>query len=149
MAEISGNPVPFEDTIKVTSVDREGKMFQRVSRIEGSCQLYEVHITLDIHSELYPIEADQYHSILLVSSLSLEGGENKGTYNIHENTANTLLSKYSYCMYGKIFKHAMERGLLVVHISFGGLLMTLTGQPTELTQLEPDTSIYLLLRKLY
>lgn len=149
MGEASGSAVLLEDTFKVSSVDREGKIFQRVSRIEGSSQLYEVQITLDVHSELYPIEVGQYHSLLLASSLSLDGSENKGSYNIHENQSNTLLSKYSYCMYGKIFKHAMDRNLLVVHISFGGLLMTITGQPAELAQLEPDSSVYLLLRKLY
>ena len=149
MAELSGSAILFEDTIKVDTVDREGKMFQRVSRIECSSQLYEVQITLDVHSELYPMEPGQYHSSLLASSLSLDGSEGKGTYNIHESQANSLLSKYSYCMYGKIFKHTMERGLLVVHISYGGLLMTLTGQPADLAQLEPDSSVYLLLRKLY
>ena len=96
MGELGGSAILFEDTIKANSVDREGKMFQRVSRIEGSSQLYEVQITLDVHSELYPIESGQYHSLLLASSLSLDGSENKGNYNIHESQANTLLSKYSY-----------------------------------------------------
>jgi DNA-directed RNA polymerases I, II, and III subunit RPABC3 len=144
-----GTGILFEDTILINTIDKEGKMFQRVSRVEGSSQLYEVQITLDVHSELYPIEAGQYHSLLLASTLSIDGTDNKGNYNIHENQSNTLLSKYSYCMYGKIFKHTMERGLLVVYISYGGLLMTLTGQPADLAPLEPDSSIYLLLRKLY
>ena len=42
MGELGGSAILFEDTIKANSVDREGKMFQRVSRIEGSSQLYEV-----------------------------------------------------------------------------------------------------------
>jgi DNA-directed RNA polymerases I, II, and III subunit RPABC3 len=149
MVDTSGNSTLLEDTIQITAVDREGKIFQRVSRVEGTSQLYEVQIALDIHSDLYPMEVGQYHSLLLASSLALDGSESKGSYNIHENQSNTLLSKYSYCMYGTVFKHSIEKGLLVVHISFGGLLMTLTGQPTELVQLEPDSSVYLLLRKLY
>ncbi|CAG9310936.1 unnamed protein product [Blepharisma stoltei] len=149
MAGIGGSSTLFEDTIKVTSVDKEGKMFQRVSRIEASTEILEIQIALDIHSELYPMEPNQYHSIILASSLTLDGTEDDGCYRIHENQANTLLSKFDYCMYGKIFKHTLERGLLVVYISFGGLLMTLSGQSSDLVQLEPDSNVYLLLRKLY
>jgi DNA-directed RNA polymerase I, II, and III subunit RPABC3 len=148
MGDLGGSSILLEDTLQVSAVDREGKMFQRVSRVEGSSQLNEVQITLDIHSELYPMEVGQSHSLVIASSLSLDGSENKGSYNIHENHSNTLLGKYSYCMYGKIFRHTMEKNQLVVHISFGGLLMTIAGQPTDLAQLEPDSYVYLLLKKL-
>lgn len=149
MGDLGGNAILLEDTLQISSVDKEGKMFQRVSRIEGTSQLNEAQITLDIHSELYPMEVGQSHSLVIASSLSLDGSDQKGSYNIHENHSNTLLGKYSYCMYGKIFRHTMEKGQLVVHISFGGLLMSIAGQPTDLAQLEPDTYVYLLLRKLY
>lgn len=149
MANTGGSSTLFEDTIKVITVDKEGKMFQRVSRVEATTEILDIQITLDTHSELYPMEPNQYHSIILASSLTLDGSEDSGSYRIHENPANTLLSKFDYCMYGKIFKHTLDRGLLVVFISFGGLLMTLAGQPSDLVQLEPDSNVYLLLRKLY
>lgn len=149
MGEIGGSGTLFEDSIKITCVDKEGKIFQRVSRIEASSQLYEVQITLDVHSELYPVKVGQYHSLILASTLSLDGSENRTTYNIHENQSNTLLSKYSYCMHGKIFRHSIDKGMLLVNISFGGLLMTIAGQPADLGHLEPDSNVYLLLRKLY
>mmetsp|Transcript_9210 Transcript_9210/g.13696 ORF Transcript_9210/g.13696 Transcript_9210/m.13696 type:complete len:149 (+) Transcript_9210:6-452(+) len=148
MAEL-GTSTLFEDTIKVNSVDREGKMFQRVSRVEATTELYEVQITLDVNTELYTMQEAEYHSLMLASTISLEGTEDKGYFSIHENYSETLVAKFDYVMYGKIFKHSLERGHLVVHISFGGLLMTLTGQPSDLVQLEPDSNVYLLLKKLY
>jgi DNA-directed RNA polymerase I, II, and III subunit RPABC3 len=146
--EWGGTNVLFEDTFRIQTVDKEGKKFQKVSRIEAQTELYEVQIALDVHSELYPIEEAEYHSVVLAGSLSLEGAEDKGVYTLHESNQNSLLNKCDYCMYGKVFRHQMEKGLLLVFISFGGLLMSLLGQPSDLHQIEPGSNVYLLMRKL-
>lgn len=149
MEDWGGSSVLFEDTFKAQSIDREGKRFQRVARIEGVSELYEVQLSLDVNSELHPVEAGEYHSVVLASTLNLDGTEDRGSYVLHENYTNTLMSKCDYCMYGKIYKFKEEGvGQISVHISFGGLLMSLVGQVADLKQLELDSHVYLLLKKL-
>ena len=66
-------------------------------------------------------------------------------------TSHTLLDAYEYVMHGKIFKtqdakvHGQMK--LDVFISFGGLLMKLTGAAKELELLQPDNDVFLLMRK--
>ena len=52
-------------------------------------------------------------------------------------------------MYGKVFRHHQKHGDLdmSVFVSFGGLLMHLKGDETNLKNLDLDNRIYLLMRK--
>jgi DNA-directed RNA polymerase I, II, and III subunit RPABC3 len=59
-------------------------------------------------------------------------------------------------MYGKVYKYAdVARGggggsgtaKVEVYVSFGGLLMCLKGEPSNLSRLQLDQRIYLLMRK--
>lgn len=52
-------------------------------------------------------------------------------------------------MYGKVFKHHQKSGdhMMSVFVSFGGLLMHLMGDETNLNKLELDSRVYLLMRK--
>jgi DNA-directed RNA polymerase I, II, and III subunit RPABC3 len=64
-----------------------------------------------------------------------------------------LLDAYEYVMYGLVYKYQSETankeaGVKVsVFVSFGGLLMKLTGDPAKLNVLEVDSKVYLLMRK--
>lgn len=61
------------------------------------------------------------------------------------------MDNFDYVMHGKVFrfKDRSETGVakVDVFISFGGLLMQLTGDPKRLEELDLDQGIYLLLRK--
>ncbi|KAF5841945.1 RNA polymerase subunit [Dunaliella salina] len=63
----------------------------------------------------------------------------------------SLMDRYEYVMYGKVYKYkdAFSGGQVKVevYISFGGLLMLLVGDPKKLQDLEVDSSVYLLVRK--
>lgn len=63
----------------------------------------------------------------------------------------SLMDKYDYVMFGKVFKFRDQTigGQVRVEVtaSFGGLLMQLVGDPKKLESLEVDNSIYLLMRK--
>jgi DNA-directed RNA polymerase I, II, and III subunit RPABC3 len=56
-------------------------------------------------------------------------------------------------MYGLVYKYSPEAaskegGVRVsVFVSYGGLLMKLTGDPAKLSVLEVDSKVYLLMRK--
>ena len=62
------------------------------------------------------------------------------------------MDEYEYVMHGKIFKYkdTASGGALKteVFISYGGLLMQLVGDPKKLGELEVDSKVYLLIRKL-
>jgi DNA-directed RNA polymerase I, II, and III subunit RPABC3 len=61
------------------------------------------------------------------------------------------MDKYEYVMYGRVFKYkdASAQGAVRadVFVSFGGLLMQLTGDPARLQELALDLNVYLLIRK--
>jgi DNA-directed RNA polymerase I, II, and III subunit RPABC3 len=65
----------------------------------------------------------------------------------------SLLDAYEYVMYGLVYKYQAEAGnkeagvKVSVFVSFGGLLMKLTGDPAKLNVLEVDSKVYLLMRK--
>ena len=147
MADLASSTL-FEDTLKIEAIDREGKVFQQVSRVEGTTELHRIVVALDLHSDLYPVAVGQHHSIILTSSLSLDAREQELAFVLHQDYSNTLIEKAEYCMHGKIFRHVPDKGNITVSISFGGLLMTLLGANTYLNNLDLDADVYCLMRKL-
>lgn len=60
----------------------------------------------------------------------------------------SLLDTYDYAMHGRIFSYEHKAGLEVeIVASFGGLLMSLKGDQSQLANLEMDQVVYLLMRK--
>ncbi|GJQ08963.1 hypothetical protein GpartN1_g754.t1 [Galdieria partita] len=151
--------VLFEDVFSVTEVDMvkdpkdpsrkvKEKKFDKVSRILCYGENYQTELLLDINNEIYPIREKEKFEMVLAPTLSLDGRPDDGLY--HPSEEPSLLDKFEYGMYGKIFKFAEEIGKSVVYISFGGLLMALKGEPRIITpqSFEVDSGIYILLRKL-
>jgi len=138
----------FEDIFDVNAVDPNGKRFDTVSRIECTGENYEMELTLDVNTDIYPIEVNQKFSFALATTLSLTGAPDDGVFD--QSGRKSLLDKYDYAMYGKLYKHIDEPGTspkVSVYVSFGGLLMKLRGDPRNLQGLELDSRIYLLMRK--
>eukprot|EP01125_Pyxidicula_operculata_P015893 TRINITY_DN5419_c0_g1_i1.p1 TRINITY_DN5419_c0_g1~~TRINITY_DN5419_c0_g1_i1.p1 ORF type:complete len:144 (+),score=32.10 TRINITY_DN5419_c0_g1_i1:81-512(+) len=142
---MSRKMVLFEDFFEVKSIDKDGNHFDKVSRLECSSENYEMQLILDINVDIYRLELNQRFSMALASSLDEE--PDAGTYK--QNRGPSLLDKYDYCMYGKVFKtlHEEKSSKLSVYVSFGGLLMQLQGDREHLKDLALDSSIYLLIRK--
>jgi DNA-directed RNA polymerase I, II, and III subunit RPABC3 len=46
----------LEDTFLVTDIDKEGKYFDKVSRISAKSNIYEFELQLDINSDIYNME---------------------------------------------------------------------------------------------
>eukprot|EP00831_Metopus_contortus_P036114 TRINITY_DN2864_c0_g2_i4.p4 TRINITY_DN2864_c0_g2~~TRINITY_DN2864_c0_g2_i4.p4 ORF type:complete len:116 (-),score=31.26 TRINITY_DN2864_c0_g2_i4:328-675(-) len=46
----------LDDTIKVSALNREGKFFELVSRIDAESQMYDIKVQLDINTDIYPIK---------------------------------------------------------------------------------------------
>eukprot|EP01102_Stenamoeba_stenopodia_P002855 TRINITY_DN12734_c0_g1_i1.p1 TRINITY_DN12734_c0_g1~~TRINITY_DN12734_c0_g1_i1.p1 ORF type:complete len:144 (-),score=34.75 TRINITY_DN12734_c0_g1_i1:64-495(-) len=137
----------FENIFDIREIDRDGKKFDKVSRVEGSGENYEMELVLDVNTDIYPIEIGQKFTLVLASTLDLGGAKDKDHYEPINKPS--LLDKYEYVMCGKVYKYLEEKGHKVsVYVSFGGLLMKLRGDERNLQALTLDSKIYLLMRRI-
>lgn len=137
----------FDDIFEVKNVDRDGKIFDKVSRINCSSETYEVELNLDINSDIYKVTTGTKLKVVLTSSLNQDGTEQS----YYDSTVKpALLDKFDYAMYGKVFKYELDRGSskVSVYASFGGLLMMLKGDQRNLSGFEMDLKFYLLMKKI-
>lgn len=95
----------FDDEFTTTTVDRDGKKFDRVSRLTATSSNRSMQLTLDYHSELYPLKIGDQFALVLVSSLTqegeMEGGAQKQSWRL-ESGKGGLADEYEYVMYGKV-----------------------------------------------
>lgn len=147
---MSQQNILFEDNLVIQSIDKDGKYFDKVSRIEGIAEDSQCEIQLDINCDIYPINKQSLYGIMLAESLNTDGstGQNYFNYESYINK-NTLMEKFDYVMYGKFFRYTKnDDGRIMVLASFGGLLFSITGQPKVLQNLAMDQRVYLLLKKI-
>ncbi|EAL19150.1 hypothetical protein CNBH2490 [Cryptococcus deneoformans B-3501A] len=157
MAESSN--IIFDDRFTVDTVDKDGKKFDRVSRITATSHSLSMSLTLDIANELYPLEQSETFTLTLARSLvpseletldsradgdeGEEGSEvrrvKRELWRSHEQG---LAEDYDYVMYGKVGK-----GGSTAYFSFGGLLMALRGSYRHLAGVVVGENVYLLMRK--
>jgi len=122
-----------------------------VSRVEAKSEVNKFEIELDVNTDIYPMEKDALYSMVITSSLTQDASEefdifaykNEGS----KRTVSSLLDEYQYVVHGKIFKYTINKDRISVYVSFGGLLMSITGNQKDLKSLEIDSRIYLLLKK--
>lgn len=95
----------FDDIFNITEVD--AARYNKVSRIVGtSSTSSDIKITLDINSDLFPVEVNDALTITLASSLSLEE-ESKDTtasWRAPKAGEKSLADDYDYVMYGTVYK---------------------------------------------
>jgi len=146
---MQSNPsILFEDIFRVQEIDKDGKKFDRVSRIFCRSETYEMEMILDVNTEIYPVDYSQKFTVAIAKTLNLDGTPDEGTYD--QTDKKTLLDDYGYAMYGKVFKYTSEKAPSVkvsIYVSFGGLLMMLKGDQRNLQGIELDARIYLLMRR--
>eukprot|EP00009_Paramoeba_aestuarina_P010494 CAMPEP_0201537804 /NCGR_PEP_ID=MMETSP0161_2-20130828/65804_1 /ASSEMBLY_ACC=CAM_ASM_000251 /TAXON_ID=180227 /ORGANISM="Neoparamoeba aestuarina, Strain SoJaBio B1-5/56/2" /LENGTH=144 /DNA_ID=CAMNT_0047944309 /DNA_START=74 /DNA_END=508 /DNA_ORIENTATION=+ len=138
----------FEDLFVVETKDANGKPFDLVSRFECQGENYEMTLTLDINTDIYPLKKTDRFTMALATSL--DGYPDDGAYNPSIAQSESLLDKFEYVMYGKVFKLEQVSTPVVklaICASFGGLLMELTGDPRNLHDICLDQNLYMLIRK--
>jgi DNA-directed RNA polymerase I, II, and III subunit RPABC3 len=138
--------VLFEDTFEVAKLNPDGKKFDRVSRVVAKGETYEVDLTLDVASEVYPLKVGDKFTLVLASTLRLDGKPDEDTFN--QDGKPTLLDQFEYGMCGRTFKFDHVRDNVVsVIASFGGLLMQLQGEQRHIIRVRMDQRVYCLLRR--
>ena len=65
-----------------------------------------------------------------------------------QEASSNLIDQYEYVMHGKIFEDDLKDDDLTIYISFGGLLLQISGKNKDLKDLELDSRIYLLMKKI-
>jgi DNA-directed RNA polymerase I, II, and III subunit RPABC3 len=134
--------VSFEDTFEVLAVDSE--RFDRVSRIKAQAQTFLAEIEVDINTEIYPIAQKETLSIALAVATE-DGGFEGG-----RSGSQGLIDMFEYVMFGKVFKKTNTAANKVqVYASFGGLLMCLEGERSDMDVFSLDDRLYLLVKKVH
>jgi DNA-directed RNA polymerase I, II, and III subunit RPABC3 len=140
-----------EDLFDVRAVNKDGKHFEKVSRVHAVSESYETELTFDVATHIYPMKTGEKFVFALASMLSADGGDGS-TYD--QSGKKTLADKYEYVMSGRVFKISHETASqgnhlprTTVYASFGGLLMELKGEPRNLQSIENESRIYLLVKK--
>jgi len=162
MAAVSSSIV-FDDIFTINAIDKEGRKFDRVSRLYAHSKNYDMDLTLDYNIELLPLQPEQVFALALASSLArgpapgaatgdpnAEDSEDKDrdVWRPDGKGRRGLEDDYDYVMYGKVYKFdGGTSEIVTAYASFGGLLMSLTGSFRHLTGVVLGDPIYLLLRK--
>mmetsp|Transcript_6118 Transcript_6118/g.8896 ORF Transcript_6118/g.8896 Transcript_6118/m.8896 type:complete len:147 (+) Transcript_6118:93-533(+) len=138
----------FEDIFEVGALNPEGKKFDRVNRIQAIGTTFDCSLLLDTNSEIYPIWENDKLTMVLASTLNLDGTpDDHRTYNPSNNTP-SMADNFEYVMHGRVFNIEYKGdGIVAISASFGGLLMLLTGDQRHLSNVHPDMRLYVLLKK--
>ncbi|KZT53641.1 RNA polymerase [Calocera cornea HHB12733] len=140
--------ITFEDVFTIHSIDPEGKKYDRVSRLFARSHAFDMDLVLDFHTEVFPLV--QGESVTLVLAKSLQKGlyEEDKPANWRVDGPVGLEEYFDYVCYGKVYRFDEGVGEKVTaFISFGGLLMTLSGSYRNMGTITVGTYTYLLMRK--
>ncbi|KAF7721620.1 DNA-directed RNA polymerases I, II, and III subunit RPABC3 [Apophysomyces ossiformis] len=165
---MSQDNILFTDLFEIKDIDPKGKYFDRVSRLIARSENYEMDLVLDINSELYPLEVADKFSLVLASSLSVDGTSGSGSnaaaaekkkesWRERAPGERDLSDEYEYVMHGKVYRYEDASGTgvstatagqrVTVYVSYGGLLMSLEGDYRHLQNITVGENLYLLMRK--
>ena len=141
----------FEDIFSITSLNPEGKKFERVNRLAATGTTFECDLLLDYNCQIYTLLEGEKMTLVLASTLNLDGSPDDHTsYNpaASHRADRTLADNYEYVMHGRVFDVSYGKdGVVEIAISFGGLLCRLTGDQRHLSSILPDMRLYLLVKK--
>ncbi|KAI0793408.1 RNA polymerase [Abortiporus biennis] len=156
MSTNSSNVV-FNDIFTIEAIDKEGKKFDRVSRLYAHSKNYDMDLTLDYNIELYSLQEGQSFALALATSLAkgpqgAAGGDDeekdKDVWRPDGTGRRGLEEDYEYVMYGKVYRFdGGTAEIVTAYASFGGLLMSLTGSFRHMTSIVLGDPVYILLRK--
>ncbi|CCC68222.1 hypothetical protein NCAS_0B01380 [Naumovozyma castellii] len=142
----------FDDIFTVSEVD-PGR-YNKVCRIEATSTTQEqCKLTLDINTELFPVSNNDQLTITIASSLSIESDSNANqdaaqrSWRPPQPDERSIADDYDYVMYGTAYKfEEVNKDIIAVYYSFGGLLMRLEGNYRNLNTLKQENA-YLLIRR--
>eukprot|EP00758_Cryptobia_borreli_P005798 Tbor_TRINITY_DN4987_c8_g9::TRINITY_DN4987_c8_g9_i1::g.9826::m.9826/K03016/RPB8, POLR2H; DNA-directed RNA polymerases I, II, and III subunit RPABC3 len=143
------NPRILRETFTVKELDRDGRLYMRVSRAVciSNDKDRSICLTTDFNREEYPMEVGDKIDICIASTLNRDGAKGNDFYDHSLYHRDSLLSDYDYAMHGKVYECVAEGKTSKVLASFGGLLMQVEGAPSALRDFHLNSDIYFLMKK--
>lgn len=93
----------FENSFKINDIN--SAKYDRVSRIKAYNENQEILLTLDVNTELYPLNVDDRVTVALALSLNLDGSKDDGKgWREVGRGEQTLADEYDYVCHGKIYR---------------------------------------------
>jgi DNA-directed RNA polymerases I, II, and III subunit RPABC3 len=146
--DVSARVTLFEDIFEVTALNPDAYKFDRVNRIQALGTTFECELLLDINCDIYSLKEGDKVTLVLASTLHLDGSP-ADHFSYTPSSEPTLADNYEYVMHGRVFDMQYHKGEKIdISLSFGGLLMKLSGDKKHLASILPDMRLYLLLKKI-
>ena len=132
----------FEESFTITDVNNE--KYDRVSRIFGTSADGQLTMTLDINHELFPCHVGEQLSMVLATTLSLDGTKEETSWrSVSRSSTTTLADMYDYVCYGKNYRFEDGDGdTLCVHSPTHPCLHPLTPPQQVLCQLRRPAALH-------
>ena len=92
----------YEQQFEITTV--LDQTYDRVARVMGTSSDSDTSMTLDINSELYPLQTGERPTMAIVTTLNLDGTKEERGWRDEPNKE-TLADMWDYVCYGKVYKH--------------------------------------------
>lgn len=96
----------YEDSFTLTTL--LPSTYDRVIRVLGTSADSTVQLTLDVNSELFPLQPGENVNLLLAKTLSLDGKDEevqKIGWRPAREGEQTLADLWDYVCYGKVYRH--------------------------------------------
>ncbi|KAH8927878.1 nucleic acid-binding protein, partial [Atractiella rhizophila] len=94
----------FDDIFSVHTIDPSGKKFDRVSRVCAHSRNADMELTLDVNTQIYPLQVSDSFSLALASSLFPDQESRTNEAWLMRPGESGLADDYEYVMYGKVYK---------------------------------------------
>jgi DNA-directed RNA polymerases I, II, and III subunit RPABC3 len=106
----------LQDIFEVKDIDpalgdmKKTKKFDKVSRLVCTSEHFDLNMILDINCDIYQVDIGDKLTFALSKTLDLKGGIDEGVYDplLGTDEKPSLMDKYDYVMYGKVFKFKSE-----------------------------------------
>lgn len=144
--------VLFEDIFEIKDMNPDGKKFDRVSRIFCESESFKMEMILDVADHIYPVKLGDKFRLLVATTLREDGQPDDAEFTAYDES-NSKAANFEYVMYGKVYRiegddSSDSTTRLSAYVSFGGLLMRLQGDASNLQGFQIDSHVYLLMKKL-
>lgn len=92
----------YEEQFEISTV--LDQTYDRVARVMGTSADSSTSMTLDVNSELYPLSTGDRPTMLIATTLNLDGTKDERGWRDDPNKE-TLASMWDYVCHGKVYKH--------------------------------------------
>jgi DNA-directed RNA polymerase I, II, and III subunit RPABC3 len=139
----------FTANFTIDTINKDGRQFDDVSRIVCHSENRDAELTLDIATHVYQVAPGEVLGFVLTRQISQDPLNESQPWRPSYLTGSDAM-KYEYVMYGKVYRYEEDspHHKATVYVSFGGLLMSLTGEQNALREVSGARAVFLMIRKI-